>query len=394
LTFVTLIHNLERARDQYAARLPREVFFLGAPDQTATKEILRQASVALGGRPVTLWEAVGPGRFEPRAASDNGEQRPPGLDLYATIERWRIPVTVGSRWVGSRAWAEGPWVIAPVRTRPPAPPPQGNERRSRERMTLELAGLCLGMGGRNGNEHLTEFASLPAMIAHEANNPLAAAKAALQLAMETIGKWRDLPADRRLEMLDELGLVVDDIDHASGFLRAIQDRARGMFARVERFDAVRVVRSCLTLEHPLLRQRGLEITLDAPIEALYLKGDPNDLFDMLVNLLRNAADAAEGRPEPIQVQLSREADSVNLIVRDKGIGIPAEHLDQIFDPGFTTKEFGQGSGMGLAVVRRAAAKFGGAVSVQSEHGRGAEFTIKLPVPPQRRTTAGESPPAE
>ena len=366
---------------------------MGAPDQTATQEILRQASVALGGRPVILWEAVGHDRFEPRAATDAAaEQRPPAIDLYSTLERWRVAVPVGSRWVGSRAWAEGPWVIAPIRTRPPAPPPQGNERRSRERMTLELAGLCLGLGTRMGSDQITELASLPAMIAHEASNPLAAAKAALQLAMETIGKWRDLPADRRLEMLDELGLVVDDIDHASGFLRAIQDRARGMFARVERFDAVRVVRSCLTLEHPLLRQRGLEITLDAPIEALYLKGDPNDLFDMLVNLLRNAADAAEGRPDPIQVQLAREGESVRLMVRDNGVGIAAEDLDRIFEPGYTTKEFGHGSGMGLAVVRRAVGKFGGDISVNSELGRGAEFTVTMPVPPQRRPTGGDSPP--
>jgi signal transduction histidine kinase len=154
---------------------------------------------------------------------------------------------------------------------------------------------------------------------------------------------------------------------------------------MERFDAVRVVRSCLTLEHPVLRQRGLEVMLDAPLEALYLKGDPNDLFDLLVNLLRNAADAVEGRSDPIQVQLTRVDDTIRLVVADNGVGIASEHLSRIFEPGFTTKEFGRGSGMGLAVVRRVAAKFGGEVTVQSELGRGAQFTVKLPIPPQRRT---------
>jgi signal transduction histidine kinase len=352
----------------------------------ATREILRQASVALGGRTVTVWEATAPDRFEPWASSDpDGAAREPGVDFYSTIERWQIPIAPGSRWVGSRAWAAGPWVIAPVRTRPPAPPPGGHERRSRERMTLELASLCLGLGTRvDRPDTVTELATLPAMIAHEVSNPLAAAKAALQLSMETVGRWTDLATDRRLELLEEMGLVVDDIDRAAGFLRAIQDRARGAFGRIERFDAVRVVQACLTLEHPVMRQRGLEVRLNAPVEAVYLKGDPNQLFDMLVNLLRNAADAAEGRPEPIEVRLEAGVEALAIIVRDYGVGIPPDHLDRIFEPGFTTKEFGRGSGMGLAVVRQVATGLGGHVSVQSEPGAGAEFRVRLPIPPQRR----------
>ncbi|HXF95816.1 MAG TPA: HAMP domain-containing sensor histidine kinase [Gemmatimonadales bacterium] len=363
---------------------------MGAPDDgPAIHEILRQASVALGGRPVTLWEAVAPDRFDPRAGSHSSAPQAPGVDLYATIERWRIPVAPASRWVGSRAWDEGPWVIAPVRVRPPAPPPQGRERRSRERMTLELAGLCLGLSRRAAQpDPLADLASLPAMIAHEASNPLAAARAALQLAMETLGKWTDLDADRRRGMVEELGLVVGDIDRAVSFLRAIQDRARGAFGRHERFDVVRVVRSCLTLEHPVLRQRGIEVRLESPVDSLYLKGDPNDLFDLLVNLLRNAADASEGRARPIEVRLDRDGETLRLAVRDGGTGIRAEHLERIFEPGFTTKEFGKGSGMGLAVVRRVAAQFGGTVSVESQPGRGSEFTVRLPVPPQRK--AGEA----
>src|SRR5437899_12031933 len=70
-------------------------------------------------------------------------RRPPPrstLFPYTTLFR-----SQGSRWIGSRAAPEGAWVIAPVRLRPPAPPPDGRERRSRERLTLELAGLCLGL---------------------------------------------------------------------------------------------------------------------------------------------------------------------------------------------------------------------------------------------------------
>src|SRR6185436_9624711 len=190
----------------------------------------------------------------------------------------------------------------PVRARPPAPPPGGRERRSRERLALELAGLALG-----GIGALLQDAGVvpPGLLAHEASNPLTAARAGLQLAMESIGRWVDLAADRRLSLLDDLGQVLEDIDRATAFLRAIQDRARGRASggRTERFDAVRVVRSCLTLERRLLRDRGIDLDFDTTLEASFVRGDPNALFDVLVNVVRGAAEAAGDKPSPVTVQL-------------------------------------------------------------------------------------------
>jgi len=107
------------------------------------REVLRQASVALGGRPVTLWEVSAKAELDPRLSSDPAPaHHATHLDVDSTLRRWSISIMQGSRWVGCRLDREGPWVIAPVRTRPPAPPPGGRERRSGERLTLELAGLC------------------------------------------------------------------------------------------------------------------------------------------------------------------------------------------------------------------------------------------------------------
>jgi len=109
------------------------------------REILRQASVALGGRPVTLWEVSPRAELVAQASSDpHPGYHSTNLDVDATLRRWNITIQQGSRWLGCRAVPEGGWCIAPVRTRPPAPPPEGRERRSKERLTLELAGLCLG----------------------------------------------------------------------------------------------------------------------------------------------------------------------------------------------------------------------------------------------------------
>jgi len=190
-----------------------------------------------------------------------------------------------------------------------------------------------------------------------------------------------------------LGQVVEDIDRGANFLRAIKDRARGALARSERFDAVRVVRSCCTLERRVLKDKRIPLEFDSALEEVFLKGDPNALYDMLVNLIRNAADASLGHPTPIRVGLALTGSALRLTVRDEGAGIRAEDLDRIFEPGFTTKEFGEGSGMGLVVVQRVVRNmFAGSINVESRPGGGTTVTVSLPVPPQRSLdtrTAGE-----
>src|SRR5205823_1797719 len=92
------------------------------------REILRQASIALGGRPVTVWEVSARAELEPQASSAPAPAHHDSkLDVDSTLRRWGIQIVQGSRFVGSRA-SEGYWVVAPVRTRPPSPPPEGRER--------------------------------------------------------------------------------------------------------------------------------------------------------------------------------------------------------------------------------------------------------------------------
>src|SRR5207237_4010902 len=107
---------------------------------------------------------------------------------------------------------------------------------------------------------------------------LAAAPAGLRLAMESLGRWTEVAAGRRLELLDELGQIVEDIDRSVAFLRAVKDRARGALARSERFDAVRVVRSCCTLESRVLKEKRIPLEFDSTLATVYLKGDPNAFY--------------------------------------------------------------------------------------------------------------------
>ena len=321
-------------------------------------EVLRQASAVVG-RPVTLWEVTGAHEAVPRATSDPAAgAHLPRFDLDATLRRWKIPVPVGSMWVAAPPPSGDLWVVAPVRSRPPAPPPDGHERRSRERLALELAGLALGL-----IERPSLADSAPAgFIAHEAGNPLASGRAGLQLAMESIGRWVGLAADRRLALLDDLGQVLEDIDRASEFLRAVREKPRATgdsTFRAERFDAVRVVRSCLTLERRILRDRGVDLQFETTLDAAYLKGDPNSLFDLLVNLVRNAADMSAQTPGPVLVSLAQNGRELELIVR------------------------GRGNPETLAAVRGAAEKIFGGTALLDAASTGTTFTLSLPLPPQR-----------
>jgi signal transduction histidine kinase len=374
----------------------------GRVGKDARREVLRQASVALGGRAVTLWEVSGRAELDPQLSSDpNPAHHATHLDVDTTLRRWQVPILQGSRWVGCRLDGEGPWVIAPVRARPPAPPPSGRERRTKERLTLELAGLCLGLLDRAGTSATTpvpsprDAATLPGVIAHELGNRLTTARAALQLTIEGLGRWTEVAASRRLEMVDELGQVVEELDRGVQFLDAVKDRARGTLARWERFDAVRIVRSCCTIEGRVLKERA-QIELAETPNSVYLLGDPNALYEALVNLIRNAADAVAGRSKRVAVTVDRIGTSLRLQVQDEGSGIAPADLDRLFEPGFTTKPLGAGTGMGLVRVQDVVrTMFGGNIAIDSRLGAGTTVTMSLPIPPQRTAdrSAEASPPS-
>ena len=357
------------------------------------REVLRQVGVALAGRAVTLWEISPASGVAPLATNaptlpTTAERR----DLEATLRRWGAPIAAASRWVGCQLEDTGRWCVAPVRSRPPDPPPGGIERRSRERLILELAGLCLGTleAWAGPKERLSpaaaawEHARQPSVIAHEVGNQLTVAGGNLAFAMDAVTAASSLDPKFRAQLLGDLKDAAKGIEQATDYLRAIQRRPSQEPGRVSRFDLGVVVRSCVTLERPLAHKRGVALSWDSELEPAYLSGDPNALYQVVTNLIRNAVDASEERRSAVLVTLRRVGEMLHLAVRDRGLGIAPEHRDRIFVAGFTTKPPGSGSGMGLAVVRQIAEQvFGGTIQVESELGEGSTFTLVLPIPPQR-----------
>ena len=107
-------------------------------------------------------------------------------------------------------------------------------------------------------------------------------------------------------------------------------------------------------------------------------GDPSGLRQVCMNLLINAHQAINGAGV-VEISTSSSEQSMVLFqIRDTGSGISREAIDQIWDPFFTTKEVGQGLGLGLAVTYNIVKRHGGDITVESQKGKGSKFTVRMP----------------
>ncbi len=109
-------------------------------------------------------------------------------------------------------------------------------------------------------------------------------------------------------------------------------------------------------------------------------GDPSKLEQVFINIIDNAIHAISGKGS-ITVSTRAEKESIQIEISDSGTGVPEEHLDQIYDPFFTTKEVGKGTGLGLPISRAIIKDHNGSIIVSSRIDSGTTFTIIFPEAP-------------
>jgi signal transduction histidine kinase len=115
-------------------------------------------------------------------------------------------------------------------------------------------------------------------------------------------------------------------------------------------------------------------------------GDPDQIEQALRNLVINAAQAMEGEPEcrlDLEIRVSEDGASVQVLVEDTGCGVAQEDLELIFQPFYTTKSEGQGTGLGLPIVKTILDRHGGGISIDSAVGEGTTFTLSFPTVSKR-----------
>lgn len=212
---------------------------------------------------------------------------------------------------------------------------------------------------RAQNDRLAALGSMSAVLAHEIKNPLAALKGNAQLVAEALpdGSRGRAQADRVVEAsirLQELVTNLLDFVRGGPIARAPVDPAELLFLAAE--DAA----------------PDAELELDAAPASWSL--DSVRIRQVLENLLRNAAQAAEGRR--VWASVAQEGGALIYSVRDEGPGLPAGGKEAIFEPFFTTKT--RGVGLGLTVARRIAELHGGELTARSRPEGGAEFRVIIP----------------
>ncbi len=218
-------------------------------------------------------------------------------------------------------------------------------------------------------KRLADLGELAAGLAHEVRNPLASISGCVELLRGAQGLSEE---DARI-----LGIVLRETARLDGLLTRFLEFSRPTPPARRAADLAAVAGETLDMfgADPAAAGVALERAL-APTPASF---DPDQLRQVVLNLLSNAAQALReaGRPGRIRVSCEPDGDGgAVLAVEDDGPGIPPEAAGRIFTPFFTTKA--KGTGLGLAVVQRIVDAHGGSVSLQSAPGDGARFVVRLP----------------
>jgi len=241
---------------------------------------------------------------------------------------------------------------------------------SRARLEQNLTSLQQAQEGLIRSEKMVTVGRLAAGLAHELGNPLGAVLGFVHLLRDS-----DLPESTRLDFLQRME---NELSRMDAIIRALLDFARPAKTKPEAVDLNQIVADGLALTEVQKWRQGLEVTSEAAPELPPARGEANRLTQVLLNLLANAGQAMSGRGR-LTVATGRKGDEVFMTVSDNGPGIAEEDLPHIFEPFFTRKEPGQGTGLGLSVSLSIVESFGGRIEVQSQPDQGATFTVFLPI---------------
>ncbi|MBZ5535987.1 MAG: hypothetical protein LAO31_08525 [Acidobacteriia bacterium] len=219
-------------------------------------------------------------------------------------------------------------------------------------------------------DRLATIGQLSAGVAHELNEPLGSILGFAQLAI----KSAELPPQTG----QDLEKIVAATLHAREVVRKLMLFSRQLPPRTDKVDLNQMVEDGLYFLEARCIKAGIELVRDLHPDLPKVTADPSQLHQVLVNLVVNALQAMpEGGRLTIKTMASNS--HVSLIVEDTGTGMSKEVLQQIFIPFFTTKEIGEGTGLGLPVVHGIVTAHGGSIKVESEVGHGSRFEILLPV---------------
>jgi len=228
-------------------------------------------------------------------------------------------------------------------------------------------------------DRLTSLGTMAAGVAHEINNPLAFVLGNLNVVRSVLAPIRDIPGVDLTDLRDAVNEALEGAERVRQIVSSLKPFSRVDETHRGHCDIARIVQASLNMAKNELRHRARIVTDIRPVGPVL--GNEAKLSQVFINLLVNAAQAMpDGHAEEnlVTVTSYEERGTVVVTVSDTGSGIPPEVLPRIFDPFYSTKEIGKGTGLGLFVSQGIVQELGGTLAVTSRPGA-TRFEVRLPV---------------
>ncbi len=219
------------------------------------------------------------------------------------------------------------------------------------------------------SEKLASIGRLAAGIAHEINNPLT--------GVLTFAHLLRNKANMDAQDREDLDLIINETSRVAEIVSGLLDFAREKPVKKEPLDVNDAIRRTIRLIGGQKQFKDILINEELPEDLPVVQGDMNQFQQVLLNLCLNACEAMPDGGT-LTLRTGQRDRQVVIQVADTGYGIRKEHLDQIFEPFFSTKPVGKSTGLGLSVSYGIIEQHGGSLEVESTEGHGAVFTITLP----------------
>jgi two-component system, sensor histidine kinase and response regulator len=231
-------------------------------------------------------------------------------------------------------------------------------------------------------EHLASLGTISASLAHEVNQPLTVIQLLVHDALIDLEK-----AACPLEVLDKLRESLSEADNAISIIERYRSYTRGPGREVSNdIDLSEIAGILKEVLAESARKNKIKIILENLDQLPKVVGNKGELEQIFYIMMQNAIQAADREKRHKLVITATRSDShIELRFTDDCRGIPAEDLEKIFTPFFTTKHVGEGSGLGLCIVRRILSRHGGKIDVESAVGQGTTFYVTWPIPEEPGT---------
>jgi len=239
-------------------------------------------------------------------------------------------------------------------------------------------------------EKMMTMGTMAAGIAHEIGNPLASISATVQ--------WLARHA-RSEDMGDRLHDAEAQVQRIAGIMRQMLEFARPSPGEWSLVDVNELIEQTIAMTRYSHRSRHAQVESIPNRDLPRLQLMPQQFQQVLMNLLLNAFDAVEGLPDDrttVTVDRIFEHGHVKIAVADRGVGMSEDQIRQAFEPFYTTKPPGKGTGLGLAVSYKLISRQGGHIDIESTPNQGTVVTVSLPVaqPPEKDTEKDIEPDTE